>query len=1115
MEPRHCLSLNDMLADSRFSRLLGQQGCSCALQLFVLRLEQKGKETEQRLLYGRLVPYGFANHCWHTSIGEVLSFGKGIRVQFVKLTLYIDGQTSRTLIEGLCQGETLGTVSQRLNLAGDSAFSDEAQNFCLSEDKWTLRPFIYLPSKGAYTDEPYESPYDSDGACSVALVLKDKASLFKLHGKGSSKLFEWCVKQLSQTAGLTFRNLKDCSRLGELELMVFPMRGENEESLLDLTFDKEKSVFNLRYDVSHFENTQAFLACLKVWDDRQLLHAITRQGKPIDGVLNLEFAVTEEQATCYSELQLEIYGERSEGTFELCGRWGERYFRGINISTGIIGAPVEPVETQFFRKASDHNKQKQNAVLIPVNQGIVNRQRVKAWNDDEWIDVNHQFLDWVKKSRVEPSEARFFPPQAGQSYIGGALFVQWLKEAFEKYPEHQWVLVDPYFDEIGLQLLSSAGSCAIHFDVVTTEQTGTPDRNESWRERLQTAGREFCQHTRARLQLYILKDKVIHDRYFWIEDNDGEVIEGFHLSNSLQGATQLYPLLITPIPKDVLRQVQQYVSNKKKCSQKPSMIFDAKDVVVPPINPIDRLMAFPRIGEILSEFYEIESLKGLYGDELKQRLEQEGILLEDHFSRLPLVNVLVELTLAADSTRFEAYWRVFTVVVSRSSESSKELIQFRDECKVLSQPLMKYLQTRLRGVFPDQAYSRQLFHERLLRSDDVVTSDPFWYKHSAFAPLSQEDQYAVKTVWSADAEGLLSMVSDAAGSFEKQAKYEKNDAPVHWNLVLYVLKVAEEAALYYGSHDIVQKLLRQTYVLFRQLGTTVLLHRLLEGAEAKDVVASLSEWPEKNRRCVIFTWLLLLLQMDKETAYLGLRTYVQKYQQAWITTTSLQEIMAIGAECGGLSLYAPFVVTDLLGGVRERSLFDCAGRLLWKDFLQRSKKAANYKQQQSLSKESFLQNKIYSPFFCQAAASYFPEILPTHRKELLCEWYEQVRKFKRILQRPLACAAQTILEWDNAADWCQGMYTLGLLCRCHLVMTRQTEPQLEKLTDELATLAGYADKEQRVDRKKDLDLRRYQVQALQLLSDIRAGKRPKNADEKHPNGRINWMMNQFASLKAM
>lgn len=162
-----------------------------------------------------------------------------------------------------------------------------------------------------------------------------------------------------------------------------------------------------------------------------------------------------------------------------------------------------------------------------------------------------------------------------------------------------------------------------------------------------------------------------------------------------------------------------------------------------------------------------------------------------------------------------------------------------------------------------------------------------------------------------------------------------------------------------------------------------------------------------------------------------------------------------------------------------------------------------------------MQNKTYSPFFCQAAASYFSEILQAHRKELLCEWCEQVRKFKRILQRPLACASQTSLEWDNAVDWCQGMYTLGLLCLCHLVMTRQTEPQLEELTDELATLAGYADKKQQIDREKDLYLRRYQARALQLLSDIRAGKRPKNADEKHPNGRINWVMNQFAPLKTM
>lgn len=934
MKMRSCHSIDTILTNSWVDSLFGQQNHPCALQLFILNIEQKDEEKEQRLLYGRLVPYGYADQCWHIGIGEAESFGNAVKVRLVKLTLYIDSYICRVLLEILLQGGTLGAISQQLNIAYDGGLLKEGKNFCLQTDQWILRPVIYLPPRGSYTDEPYESPYDSDGACSAALVLKDKTTLFEINGKESPELFHWCVKRLNKVSGLTFSNLKDYSRLGELEFMFFPMQGDDGQSLLSLKFNREITTFELQYDISRFENIKSFLACLKVWNGRQLLQAVTKAISPVGGILSASFSISEENAVCYSELQLEIYTQRSEGTFELCGRWGERYFRGINISTGIIGAPVESVKTKFLRKDNSLTEQKKNCVLMPIHQGEISHQHMKAWQSDEWIDVNHRFLDWVKQSKEVSSSARFFPPQAGQSYIGGALFVQWLKEAFEKYPEHQWVLVDPYFDEIGLQIFSLAGSCAIHFDVVTTEQTGAPNRNESWRERLQTAGREFCQHTLARLQLYILKDKAIHDRYLWIEGNDGEVIEGFHLSNSLQGATQLYPLLITPIPKDVLRQVQQYVSDKKKRSQKPLMVFDAKDVVVPLINPIERLMAFPHIGEILAEFYGIESLKELYGDELKQRLEQEGILLEDHFSRLPSVNVLAGRAMAADFTRFEAYWRVFTVVVSRSSESSKELIQFRDDCKVLSKLLMKYLQTRLRGVFPDQAYSRQLFHERLLRSNDVVTSDPFWYKHSACAPLLPEDQYAVKTVWSSDAEGLLSMVSDVAGSFEKQAKDEKNDAPVHWNLVLYVLKVAEESALYYGSHDIVQKLLRQTYAPFRQLGTTVLLHRLLEGAEAKDVVASLSEWPEKNRRRVIFTWLLLLLQMGKEAAYCGLRTYVQKYQQTWITT-SLQEIIAIGDEYAGLNLYAPFVVTDLLGGVCERTLFDrgagCCGKISFKD----------------------------------------------------------------------------------------------------------------------------------------------------------------------------------------
>lgn len=1111
MEIKPALSLDTLLNDTRLDRLFGQKDRSCALQLFVLSLCDKNKDTEQRLLYGRLVSYNYADHCWHVGHVADLSIGGGVNARLDTLTLYAECQRCKTLVAGLWQGETLGAISRQLNIAGDGAFPKEWQDFSFQTEQWVLRPVIYLPSKGARTNEPYESPYDFEGACSAALVLRNKATLFEIDGKESPDLFHWCVKQLSQVAGLTFSNLKDCCRLGELEFMVFPMRGDDGQCLLSLTFNRDTFAFELQYDVSRFENIVSFLACLKVWDGRQLLRAVTRISQPVDGVLSVEFPISEGEVICYSELELEIYVQSSEGCFELCGRWGTHYFRCVDISTGIIGATVEPVKTKFFRKDNKLKQQRKNNLLMPINQGEVCTQTLKAWHSDEWVDTNSRFLDWVRKNRREPSAARFFSSQAGRGADGGIQFVQWLKEIFQKYPDRKWILVDPYFDEVGLQLLSLAGCCSINFEIITAEQKGASNRNDDWKQRLRSEGEKFCHNTRARLVLCVLNDKAIHDRYLWIEDNDAGIVEGFHLSNSLQGATQLYPLLITPIPKDVLRQVQQYVHDKKAKSLKDTLIFDAKHMVLPLANPIDQLMGFPQIGEILSELYGVESFKGLCGEELKQQLVQKRLLGSERFYRLPFVNALSRLAQTEGSESFAAYWRVFATVVSLSMESSKGIRRLRNASRSLSQLLMKYLQVRLREFSPDLAYSRRLIQERLLRTDDAVVSDPYWYKHSC-APLLPEDRYAVKTVWPTDAEGLLSAVSSIAGACVEKAG-EKNETTVNWDLVLYVVKTAEEWCLYCGPSDSAQILLRQTYAPFRQLGTVALWHKLLNDGEVEEIVSTLTEGAVKDGKRVVFTWLLILQQRDKTTVYQRLRTYVQSYSQTWLTTASLQEIMSI-AEHKGMSLYASYVLTDLLFVTREQSLFDLVGRLLWKDFLQRLQKAADYRQQKTSDRESFLTDPTTSSFYWHAAASYFSEILSTNRQDILCQWRQQVIKLKRVLQRPLASASQSILEWDNAVEWCRGMYTLGLLCRCHLQVTRQSEPQLEELTNELADLSSYADREHRFNSKKDLFLQQYQARAVQLLSEIETEEVPQNFVEMHPSNRINWMRDLFGSIKA-
>jgi hypothetical protein len=55
------------------------------------------------------------------------------------------------------------------------------------------------------------------------------------------------------------------------------------------------------------------------------------------------------------------------------------------------------------------------------------------------------------------------------------------------------------------------------------------------------------------------RDQLFHDRYVLVFSTDGGLKKGYHLSNSIQGATKKSPLLVTPIPTDVLERVGAYV----------------------------------------------------------------------------------------------------------------------------------------------------------------------------------------------------------------------------------------------------------------------------------------------------------------------------------------------------------------------------------------------------------------------------------------------------------------------------------------------------------------------------------------------------------------------------
>src|SRR5580698_1172450 len=58
--------LDDLLHDGRLARLLWKDGRHCALQLWILQIKA-AQSIENRIVYGRLLPYSHSDGHWYSS----------------------------------------------------------------------------------------------------------------------------------------------------------------------------------------------------------------------------------------------------------------------------------------------------------------------------------------------------------------------------------------------------------------------------------------------------------------------------------------------------------------------------------------------------------------------------------------------------------------------------------------------------------------------------------------------------------------------------------------------------------------------------------------------------------------------------------------------------------------------------------------------------------------------------------------------------------------------------------------------------------------------------------------------------------------------------------------
>lgn len=695
--------LDDLLNDGRLTRLFSKDARPCALQLWILQV-RSGQSGENRIIYGRLLPYSYASNSWSASDDDDFhTFGEA-QAQVARLNLYVKSVHCAELLRLLSAGRTISAISEGLKLGLSDALNTRFGATALAADDLLYRPVACLLNRDAYDRHSSSSPHGGAGAFSASIVRTDKAALFCLDQGYDVALTEFVVTQLNADTGLDFGDA-DISRFGDLELMVFPALDDLERPLLKVSWSDNPLALDVRFEpmqVSHFNGFQFRLSMAN--GDQITDSWIATAERDAEGVFRYKFELSEHLRPRIDSTELEIFGfdrgHSRQGA--LCCRWRVSYVREIHLQGHMVGHGAGPVKFDWLEKTTRPSSSARAKAALTIDRG--NRSftnHIGGREADPWVPANRDLASLFARLNPPKSKGAFFQRWSQGDGEGRLQFVEWFKSLLAKYEQHQIIIFDPYFESAGLGLLLLCAAPKAGFIIFRSlpkpSKTGevTPDESDNSPPTGIDNLIASCEHNRhlmqyLKLRIYGLKEGRLHDRYILVMASDGLPVAGFHLSNSFQKAAENYPLLITPIPADTLLKVEQYKSGlvreaeaaqSQGEAENPSMrlLFEATALPAVPrrYEPL-RFFEKAQAGDVLSMWTGEPWLRGLRGHVLKERMSALGLLKDDRLA-LPntagLRNCLNQQ--ADDFAGFAATWDVLGDVLAHSRSDDRELRQLK------------------------------------------------------------------------------------------------------------------------------------------------------------------------------------------------------------------------------------------------------------------------------------------------------------------------------------------------------------------------------------------------------------------------------------------------------
>lgn len=934
--------LSPLASDFRLHDLFGDDQQLTVTQVWVLEIE-RADGPELRFLYGRSLPGTYQSNSWTGTTTSKTQLYDSCSARTHALTLHTSTQQLKILLEHFIGGATLHDASQEADLSLNDKLTAKVGATVFGANP-VVRPVMHLPTRDFFQFRTSRlSPTSYASVDSAAIASEGKPGIFSMPEGCDRKVAEVACRTLNADTGLDFTAL-DAWRIADFEFICAPSLNRAERSKYDITLKGDDASIELIEPLTRVPSD--LLVVLNAYSDDSVQATYTtvldkHAAFPLKHGFKLE-ALENQSCTSFT---LEIYarGNMDQASF-LVLQTGNYFVRSMNLNMQVI----EPIRSNgklgWLEKQVPTKEKPKLEAAGRVGRAIrPSRSLLGGHESDPWVTLNRATEITIKQLCPKPSKGRFFLKLTDSGGTSRLQLTEWLRDIFEHNHDAQIAWIDPFMEDVGIELLHRMGTATGDYLIITTEKASKdddrseadqPNRIDRLLDRCTEWGKGYFGN--VRLKVLAVPESKTHDRMILIRSSSGRPLAGYHLSNSIQRANDNFPLLATPIPLDVMQHVFEYTDQiiqstlhgdgKQPATAK--LIFDSTSVVQREeedeepegLNHRSSFTDAPRAGDVLAWWLNDQDLAGLSGTELMDQLEtkgkaKDGELDRDIFDSVPSKFWTEGLPLED----FHSAWDAMGFVLAHSHAGqlyTEEAKPFPESLKNalldhLNASRVNALQPRARKTLLDLEHYRSQDLSSLLLS----TYEPHEVFRYSPVDTSWSDYYALKLLWAHAPQSLVDFLSATCAKPIKGIRTHAMVVEAFKHICL---------CLGFDKHPAqLDALLRSETSLVTWVGLHAFKDAINDGSWDIEALTKVDQVAPASAHRVILCWMI------NEANYINADVkphLISKLTQALegpLTDQELQDILQpVRGRLGRLHHFTPWILESLLIPMLERKTID-------------------------------------------------------------------------------------------------------------------------------------------------------------------------------------------------